>query len=56
MSASKAYGYTLGVNWYLNRWLKFMVNWEQTYFDGGAAGGADRDTEDTIYTRLQLQY
>ena len=56
VSASKAYGYTLGVNWYLNRWLKFMVNWEQTYFDGGAAGGADRDTEDTVYTRLQLQY
>jgi phosphate-selective porin OprO/OprP len=56
VSASKAYGYTLGVNWYLNRWLKFMVNWEQTWFDGGAAGGADRDAEDTIYTRLQLQY
>ena len=55
-SATEAEGWTVGLNWYLNRWIKLAVNYDQTSFDGGAAGGADRDTEDTILTRLQLSY
>ncbi len=55
-SATEAKGWTVGLNWYLNRWIKVAVNYDQTSFDGGAAGGADRDTEDTILTRLQLSY
>ena len=56
MSAKEAQGATLGVNWYLNRWLKFGVNYEHTWFDGGAPGGEDRDAEDLVSTRFQLNY
>jgi phosphate-selective porin OprO/OprP len=56
VSASKAQGFTVGLNWYLNRWIKVAVNFDRTSFDGGAPGGDDRDTEDTMLTRLQLSY
>ncbi len=55
-SAQEAQGATLGVNWYLNRWLKFAVNYEHTWFDGGAPNGGDRDAEDLVSTRFQLNY
>jgi len=60
-SATEAEGFTVGLNWYLNRWVKLMVNYDRTSFDGGAASGApgsvaDRDTEDSVFTRLQLSY
>lgn len=55
-SAKEAQGATLGVNWYVNRWLKFVVNYEHTWFDGGAPDGEDRDAEDLISTRFQLNY
>jgi phosphate-selective porin OprO/OprP len=61
LSATKAQGFTVGLNWYLNRWIKVMVNYDRTSFDGGAPGGApgsirDRETEDSVFTRLQLNY
>jgi len=55
-SAQQAQGATLGVNWYMNRFLKFVVNYEHTWFDGGAPNGGDRDAEDLISTRFQLNY
>jgi phosphate-selective porin OprO and OprP len=60
-SVTKAQGFTVGLNWYLNRWVKVMVDYDRTTFDGGAAGTApgsiaDRETEDSIFTRLQLNY
>lgn len=54
-SAEEAFAWAVGVNWYWNRWLKFVVNYEQTPFDGGAASG-DRDTEHAVLTRLQLAF
>jgi phosphate-selective porin OprO/OprP len=60
-SATKAQGFTLGLSWYLNRWVRVMLNYDRTTFDGGAAGGTpgsirDREAEDSIFTRLQLSY
>jgi hypothetical protein len=33
-----------------------MADFDHTWFHGGAPGGRDRKTEDTILTRLQLSY
>jgi phosphate-selective porin OprO/OprP len=56
LSATRAQGWTVGLNWYLNRWIKVMANFDHTWFEGGRAGGRDRASEDTILTRLQISY
>lgn len=55
-SASEATNYGVGVNWYLNRNLKLSADYNQTAFKGGAAAGADRDTERAVFTRVQFSY
>jgi phosphate-selective porin OprO/OprP len=54
-SAQKATDWSVGANWHLARNYKWMVDYGQTSFDGGAAGG-DRPTEIVILTRLQAAY
>lgn len=54
-SASKAKGVGLGVNWYLNKAIKVLVNYEHTTFAGGAATG-DRPAEDFVVTRFQHSF
>lgn len=44
------------VNWYLNSNVKIALDYDQTGFTGGAAGGRDRPTEKLIIGRLQLAY
>jgi phosphate-selective porin OprO/OprP len=56
LSAGRAQGWTAGLNWYLNRYVRAMVNFDHTWFNGGAPNGGDRPSEDTILTRLQLSY
>ena len=56
-SASKAQAFTVGVNWYPNRWLKLQLDYERTWFDGGAPGSNNnRLPEGVILTRLQIAY
>ncbi|MFY2765361.1 OprO/OprP family phosphate-selective porin [Arenimonas sp. MALMAid1274] len=55
-SASRATAWGLGLNWYLNSNLKLVLNHTRASFDGGAAGGADREDESTVFTRLQLAF
>ena len=55
-SATKAEALTLGLNWYLTRNVKYTLDYERTSFDGGAANGADRPTEDVFISRVQFQY
>jgi phosphate-selective porin OprO/OprP len=55
-SVGRAQGWTAGVNWYLNRSIRVMVDFDHTWFNGGAADDRDRESEDTILTRLQISY
>ncbi len=52
--ASSATDIGVGVNWFLNRNIKLQLNYDHTTFDDGAAGGADRETEEVIQTRVQF--
>ncbi|HEX6560105.1 MAG TPA: porin [Longimicrobiales bacterium] len=54
-SASAAHAWGAGADWYWNRNVKLVVNYEHTRFDGGAATG-DRPAETIIFTRLQFSY
>ena len=54
-SASKATAFSAGLNWYLNRGVKFMVDYEHTQFDGGAPNG-DRRDEHAILSRVQVVF
>ncbi len=55
VSARKARAWAGGLNWYFNRNVKFVVNYEQTFFkEGGLVG--NRQTEKAVMTRFQLAY
>ncbi len=50
-----AQGFGVGLNWYLNNALKFQVNYEKYFFDGGSFG-SNRESEDILFTRFQVNY
>lgn len=56
LAATRARAWGLGLNWYLNSNLKLVLNHTRATFDGGAAGGRDREDESTIFSRLQLAF
>lgn len=45
-----------GINWYLNRGVRLGINYELTKFEGGAAGGEDREQERAILSRAQIVF
>jgi len=55
-SARKATEWALGLNWYPNTHIKLMADYAQTYFQGGAAKGKDREPEKVFQTRFQYQF
>ena len=55
-SARKATDYGVSLNWYLNRNIKVQFTYDQTTFEGGAAGGLDQNDEKIFFTRLQAHY
>lgn len=54
-SARSAKEFAAGLNWYWNRNMKLVFNYEHTKFDGGATSG-DRETENVFLSRLQLAF
>jgi phosphate-selective porin OprO/OprP len=62
-SARKATAWGVGLNWYLNRNIRIFLDYDQTFFDGGASTGAapnlvlaDRPTEYFLSTRFQVAF
>lgn len=55
-SARKAKAWGVAFNWIINENAKFMLDFEQTRFDGGAAAGGNRKTENVILNRYQLAF
>ena len=55
-SVRQATAWGAGVNWIWNGNLKLVLDYERTRFQGGAAAGGDRRTENSVQTRLQLSY
>lgn len=55
-SVRQASAWGAGINWIWNGNLKYVLDYERTSFEGGAAANADRPTEKSIQTRLQLSF
>ena len=55
-SVREAFAWAAGMNWYLNRNIEQVVDFERTTFKGGAAGGADRPAENAVFIRTQVAF
>jgi len=57
-SARKASSWGTGVNWYPNRNIKLSLDYEQTYFKGGASqpGNVTAQDEKIIFSRVKLAF
>jgi phosphate-selective porin OprO/OprP len=55
VAAQKATAWAVGLNWYLNRNVKILLNYEQTSFTGGGDSG-NRPDERVIINRFQIAY
>jgi phosphate-selective porin OprO/OprP len=55
-SAREARAWAVGLNWYLNRNVKYMVDFERTTFTGGGAAGGHRRAENAILVRSQVAF
>jgi phosphate-selective porin OprO/OprP len=59
-AASSAKAWAVGLNWYLNKSLKVMLDYEQTKFEGGASvngtGIGDREDENILFSRFQIAF
>jgi phosphate-selective porin OprO/OprP len=54
-AASRATAWAVGLNWYLTRGVRFLLDYEQTRFKGGAAIG-DRPDEKVVLDRIQISF
>jgi phosphate-selective porin OprO/OprP len=55
-SVRQIFAWALGLNWSLTRNVKQVVDFEHVSFEGGAAGGADRESENNVFIRTQLSF
>jgi len=55
-AATRSRAWGLGLNWYLTPNLKLAFNHTRADFEGGAAGGADREDEKTYFSRVQVAF
>lgn len=53
-SSREAKAWTAGLNWFLNPYMKYVVNFERTVFDGNASGA--RKAENALAFRAQVYF
>lgn len=54
-SSESAAAWSLGLNWYLNKNARVVLDYEVTSFEGGRATG-DREDEKILFSRLQIAF
>jgi phosphate-selective porin OprO/OprP len=54
-SAQSARSWSVGLNWYLNKNIRVLLDYESTSFDRGAASG-DREDEKLLFSRFQVAF
>lgn len=54
-SASAAEAWAVGFNWYFNKNLRLLFDYETTSFEGGAVTG-DREDEKILFSRFQIAF
>ena len=55
-SVRKAFAWAIGLNWWLNRNVKQMADYERTTFTGGEASGKNREPENAFLIRTQVSF
>src|SRR5207245_9149706 len=55
-SAREARAWAVGLNWYVNRNVKYLLNYERTTFTGGAAAGGNRRAANAFLVRSQVPF
>lgn len=55
-SVSQARDAGVGLNWYFSGNARAALNYDETRFTGGNAGGGDRDREQALFARLQVSF
>jgi len=55
-AVSRMENYGVALHGYLSDSVKLVVDYEHTRFDGGAAGGLDRETEQVVLARLDYKF
>ena len=56
VAAKTANDSVVGVNWFLNKFVKLTGQYENITFDGGAPNGGDRPAERGVFTRVQFAF
>jgi hypothetical protein len=57
VAGSDVDAYTIGLSWYLNRFVKAQFNYERTDFGRGLRFGSDtREHEDVLLSRFQIGF
>jgi phosphate-selective porin OprO and OprP len=55
-AARAALDSVVGVNWFVNKFVKLTGQYENINFDGGAPNGGDRSAERGVFTRVQFAF
>lgn len=55
-SARKDEAWAIGANWYLNRMIRIMLDFDRSTFTGGARNGGDRPAEEVLMSRVQFVF